>query len=153
MKTKEKLKEKLWYILPEIYDILTASQDLEEARKKLFNFCKDLEWTYREGLRPLHKLDFGITLEAIKVFTNLISKRNEKIAGFSTLQYLWEQVQNELEGHREPSESFLEECRHLFLAMSGKSNIARGWLGPVLEKEGIKMIDFQKLKGREAGKA
>ena len=139
-------------ILPEIYRILTTSENIEEARGELFNFCKELEWDYREGSKTIHSLDFGITLEAIKVFTNLISKRNEKIAGFSTLQFLWELTHNEIEVNKQPTEAFLEECRHLFLAMSGKSNIARGWLGPVLEKEGIKMIDFQKIKGRKAGK-
>ncbi len=153
MEVKEQEKTKLWSIFPEIYELIISSQDMEEARRKLFNFSKELEWEYREGLRPLHKLDYGITLEAIKIFTNLISRRNEEIAGFSTLQYLWQLAHNECEGYPTPSVAFLEECKHLFLAMSGKSNIARGWLGPILEKEGIKMIDFQQIKGREAGKA
>ncbi|MGD9552733.1 MAG: KamA family radical SAM protein [Candidatus Caldatribacteriota bacterium] len=153
MKVKEEQKDQLWSIMPEIFEILSESKNIDEARNKLYNFCKDLEWSYREGLKQLHKLDFGITLEAIKVFVNLISQRNEKIAGFSTLQYLWDIVHNKLEEYHKPSIAFLEECRHLFLAMAGKSNIARGWLGPILEKEGIKMIDFQQIKGREAGKA
>jgi lysine 2,3-aminomutase len=153
MKVKEEQKDQLWSAMPEIFEILSESKDIAEGRNKLYNFCKDLEWSYREGLKPLHKLDFGITLEAIKVFINLISLRNEKIAGFSTLQYLWDLAHNKLDEHHKPSIAFLEECRHLFLAMAGKSNIARGWLGPILEKEGIKMIDFQQIKGREAGKA
>lgn len=140
-------------ILPGMYEILISGVDIEKVRKKLFNFCKELEWEYREGLRTLHKIDFGITLDAIKVFANLISKRNEKMVGFSTLQYLWELANNEIKDCQQVSESFLEECRHLFLAMAGKSNIAQGWLGPILEKEGVKMIDFQMVKGREAGKA
>ncbi|KUK98672.1 MAG: Lysine 2,3-aminomutase [Atribacteria bacterium 34_868] len=153
MKVKEEQKEQLWSIMPEIFEILSESKNIDEARNKLYNFCKDLEWSYREGLKSIHKLDFGITLEAIKVFVNLISLRNEKIAGFSTLQYLWDIVHNKLDEHHKPSIAFLEEFRHLLLAMAGKSNIARGWLGPILEKEGIKMIDFQQIKGREAGKA
>ncbi len=139
--------------LPDMYKILIKGKDIEKVRKKLFNFCKELEWEYREGLRTLHKIDFGITLDAIKVFANLISKRNEKMVGFSTLRYLWELANNEIKDCQQVSESFLEECRHLFLAMAGKSNIAHGWLGPILEKEGINMIDFQMVKGREAGKA
>lgn len=153
MKVKEEQKDQLWSIMPEIFEILSESKNIDEARNKLYNFCKDLEWSYREGLKSIHKLDFGITLEAIKVFVNLISLRNEKIAGFSTLQYLWDIVHNKLDEHHKPSIAFLEEFRHLLLAMAGKSNIARGWLGPILEKEGIKMIDFQQIKGREAGKA
>lgn len=152
MEVQEKLKKQLWSVSPEVYKILLDSKDVEEAREKLFGFCKDLEWTYREGLKLLHELDFGITLEAIKVFTNLISKRNEKIAGFSTLQYLRNLAHNELEEQEGLTDSFLEEIHHLFLAMSGKSNIARGWLGPILEKDGIKMVDFRQIEGRKAGK-
>ena len=165
MKVKNKQKDRLWSIMPEIFEILTDSKDIKEARDKLYHFSKDLEWAYREGMdflttvahlfrvKPLHKLDYGITLEAIKVFTNLISLRNEKIAGFSTLQYLWDLAHDETDRQKQVTVAFIEECRHLFLAMAGKSNIARGWLGPILEKDGAKMIDFQKIKGREAGEA
>lgn len=153
MKIKNGQKDQLWTIMPEIFEILSKSNDIEEARNKLYDFCKDLEWAYREGVRPIHKLDYSITLEAIKVFTNLISLRNEKIAGFSTLESLWELANEGLNSKKQLSEGFMEECSHLFLAMAGKSNIARGWLGPILEKDGIKMIDFQKIKGRDAGEA
>lgn len=149
MQIKEKKKEELWAALPEILEILTNSKDVTEARPRLFDFCKNLEWAYREGEKPLHKLDYSITLEAIKVFTNLISLRNEKIAGFSTLQFLWELANDEIKS--KISEGFIQEIKHLLLAMAGKAHIARGWLGPILEKDGIKMIDFQKIKGREAG--
>ncbi|MFA5562849.1 MAG: KamA family radical SAM protein [Candidatus Caldatribacteriota bacterium] len=151
MQIQEKQINELWAAMPEIREILSESKNEKEARKKLFNYCKDLEWDYREGKKSLHKLDYSTTLEAIKVFTNLISLRNEQIAGFSTLKHLWGLANDNSEV--KVSESFLEEFRHLFLAMAGKANIARGWLGPILEKDGIKMIDFQKIKGREAGKA
>jgi len=151
MQIKDEKKNQLFSAMPEVLEILTDSSDIKEARIRLFNFCKDLEWAYREGEKPLHKLDYSISLEAIKVFTNLISLRNEKIAGFSTLQYLWKLANKESETR--VSEGFIEECKHLFLAMAGKTNMARGWLGPILEKDGIKMIDFQKIKGREAGQA
>jgi len=149
MRIEEKQKGQLWSALPQVLEILTDSKDISEARTRLFDFCKNLEWSYREGQKPLHKLDYSITLEAIRIFTNLISLRNEKIAGFSTLEYLWELANND----SQLSEGFLQEIRHLFLAMAGKANIARGWLGPILEKDGIKLIDFQKIKGRQAGQA
>ncbi len=153
MQIKSKPKEKLWSIMPEVLEILTSSQDIHKARSRLYQFCKELEWAYREKEKPLHKLDYTTTLEAIKVFSNLISSRNEEIAGFSTLKYLWDLANNGLPESSQVSEAFQEEIRHLFLAMAGKANIARGWLGPILEKDGIKMIDFQKIKGREAGEA
>ena len=35
--------------------------------------------------------------------------------------------------------------------MKGKADISSGWLRPLLEKDGIKIVDFAKIKGREAG--
>ncbi len=82
------LIEKLWRENPEIFKLLKECENLEEAREKLFKLSKDLEWKYREGEEVLHKLEYATALEAIKVFNNLISLRNEKIAGFSTLDHL-----------------------------------------------------------------
>jgi len=35
--------------------------------------------------------------------------------------------------------------------MKGKAGISSGWLRPLLEKDGVKIVDFVKIKGREAG--
>jgi len=145
------LIEKLWRENPEIFKLLKKCEDLEEARKKLFKFSKDLEWKYREGKEVLHKLEYATALEAIKVFNNLISLRNEKIAGFSTLNYFWSFAKDNQEIIEEISEGFLEEFIHLFKAMKGKADISSGWLRPLLEKDGVKILDFTKIKGREAG--
>ena len=145
------LIEKLWRENPEIFELLKESEDLQEARQKLFEFSKDLEWKYREGEEKLHKLEYATALEAIKVFNNLISLRNEKITGFSTLDYLWSLAKDNQEISEEVSNSFLEEFIHLFKAMKGKAGISSGWLRPLLEKDGIKIKDFAKIKGKEAG--
>lgn len=145
------LIEKLWRENSEVFILLKECEDLKEARKKLFKFSKDLEWKYREGEEVIHKLEYATALEAIKVFNNLISLRNEKIAGFSTLDYLWSLAKDNQETIEEISEGFLEEFIHLFKAMKGKADISSGWLKPLLEKDGVKIVDFTKIKGREAG--
>lgn len=145
------LIEKLWRENPEIFKLLKKCENLEEARKKLFKFSKDLEWKYREGEEVLHKLEYATALEAIKVFNNFISLRNEKITGFSTLDYLRSLAEDKQEITEEISEGFLEEFIHLFKAMKGKADISSGWLKPLLEKDGVKIVDFTKIKGREAG--
>ncbi|HAJ31768.1 MAG TPA: KamA family radical SAM protein [Candidatus Atribacteria bacterium] len=145
------LIEKLWRENPEIFKLLKESENLEEARQRLFKFSKDLEWKYREGEEVLHKLEYATALEAIKVFNNLISLRNEKIAGFSTLDYLRQVAKENQEIIHEIDEGFLEEVIHLFKAMKGKADISSGWLRPLLEKDGVKITDFAKIKGREAG--
>lgn len=145
------LIEKLWRENPEIFKLLKESENLKEVRQKLFEFCKDLEWKYREGKEELHKLEYATALEAIKVFNNLISFRNEKIAGFSTLGYLWSLAKDNQEITEEVSDGFLEEFFHLFKAMKGKADISSGWMRPLLEKDGVKIADFAQIKGREAG--
>ncbi len=146
------LIEELWKENPKIFRLLKESEDLEKARQSLFKFSKDLEWKYREGEGELHKLDYATALEAIKVFSNFISPRNEKIAGFSTLDYLWSLTKDNKEITEEISEGFLEEFIHLFKAIKGKADTSSGWLSPLLEKDGIKNVNFAKVKGREAGR-
>ena len=148
---KKNLIQKLWKENPKFYKILKESENLKEARKKLFKFSKDLEWKYREGEEELHKLDYATALEAIKVFNNFISPRNEKIAGFSTLDYLWSLTKDNQEITEEISEGFLEEFIHLFKAIKGNADISSGWLRPLLERDGVEIIDFTKIEGRDAG--
>lgn len=153
IKMNKSLIEELWKENPEVFKILKESVDLKEARQKLFEFSKDLEWRYRERKNELHKLEYATALEAIKVFNNLISPRNEEIAGFSTLDYLRLIAKDDQEMFEEISEGFLEEFIHLFKAIKGKADISSGWLRPLLEKDGIKMVDFKKIKGRDAGRS
>lgn len=146
-----KLIEELWSENQDIYKILKGSEDLEEVRQKLFEFSKDLEWKYREGEEELHKLEYATALEAIKVFNNFISPRNEEISGFSTLDFLRQVAKGDQKIAEEISEGFLEEFIHLFKAVKGKAEISSGWLRPLLEKDGVKIADFAEIKGREAG--
>lgn len=138
----------LWQENPEIKEILKESNTVEEARGRLFQFSKDLEWKYRSGDVALPKLEYAQALEAIKVFNNVISPRNEKLSGFSTIQILMDLAKGVSD---DISEGFVEEFLHLFRAMKGRAGVSKGWLGPLLEKDGIKMIDFKKIKGKAAG--
>ena len=147
---KNLIKE-LWKENPEIFRLLKESENLQETRQKLFEFSKDLEWKYREGEEELHKLEYATALEAIKVFNNFISPRNEEISGFSTLDYLRQVAKENQKIIKEIDEGFLEEFIHLFKAMKGKADISSGWMRPLLEKDGVKIVDFSKIKGREAG--
>ncbi len=140
--------ETLWEENPELREVLKESQDVDQARTKLFQFSKDMEWKIRSQEVELPKLDYAQALEALKVFNNIISPRNEKLAGFSTVEYLMNLAKGNSEGI---SEGFVEEFIHLFRAIRGKAGMAKGWLGPILEQDGIKMIDFSKIKGKAAG--
>jgi len=150
---KKNLIQKLWKENPKLYKILKGSENLKEARKKLFKFSKDLEWKHREGEEELHKMEYAAALEAQKVFNDLISLRNEVIVGFSTLDYLWSIAKDNQELTEEIDDGFLEEFIHLFKAMKGNADISSGWLKPLLERNGVEIIDFTKVEGRDAGMA
>jgi lysine 2,3-aminomutase len=147
-----KLFEQIKLESPEIAKILSSSKSLEESRKRLYKYFKDLEWEYRNGLKISHKLEYSAALEAIKVFINYISPWNEKICGFSTLEYLWKLARENKEDNINVSIDYVEEIKHLLRAIEGKAEMAKGWLGPILEKENIKVVDFNKVKGENAGK-
>jgi len=137
---------------PKIANILSKSKSLEEARKELFKYLKDVEWEYRKGIKTSYKLEYSATLESIKVLTNYISPWNEKICGFSTLEFLWKLSKDDKLEAVSVSIDYVEEIKHLLRSIEGKSEIAKGWLGPILEKENIKVVDFNKAKGKNAGK-
>jgi lysine 2,3-aminomutase len=145
--------EDLWENDSAIHRLLQESESLEAGREKLFNYLKDLEWKYRCGQLDGHKLEWATAMEALKVFYNILSPRNEQIAGFETLTYLWRLAREDKTVQDEISPGFIEEFKYLFKAISGRAGLAQGWLGSVLADEGIEAIDFRQIEGRAAGQA
>ncbi|MCD6364072.1 MAG: KamA family radical SAM protein [Synergistetes bacterium] len=139
----------LWKENPEIKEMLSESKTLEEARGKLLRYLKDLEWKYRSGEIELHKLDYAQALESIKALTNIISPRNERLAGFSTLEILRKLGKGELVDDLEPG--FVKEFIYAFRGAKGRANFSKGWIWEKLEEKGAKLVDFSKIKGRAAG--
>ena len=149
----EATDQEFWAQDPIIYQILRESQTLEEGRQALFDYLKGLEWRYRRGEVDLHKLEWATAMEGLKVFTNLISPRNEAIAGFSTLEPLWRLARDEEGGGETLDEGFVEEFSHLFKAINGRAGLSQGWLGSILAAQGIETVDFKAIQGRAAATA
>jgi len=145
--------DKLWEHDRQVYRILQESQDVETGRIALFNYLKDLEWRYRRGEMGVHKLEYAMAIEALRVFSNFISPRNEEIAGFSTLEYLWRLANGSLGSDDELAPGFVEEFKHLLKAINGQAGLSEGWLGPVLADDGVEPVDFSAIEGRAAGVA
>lgn len=143
----------LWKHDRQVYRILQESQDVETGRIALFNYLKSLEWKYRRGEMGVHKLEYATAIEALRVFSNLISPRNEEIAGFSTLEYLWRAASGSLGSDDELAPGFVEEFKHLLKAINGQAGLSEGWLGPVLADDGVEPVDFSAIEGRAAGVA
>ena len=143
----------LWKHDRQVYRILQESQDVETGRIALFNYLKSLEWRHRRGEMTVHKLEYATAIEALRVFSNLISPRNEEIAGFSTLEYLWRAASGSLGSDDELAPGFVEEFKHLLKAINGQAGLSEGWLGPVLADDGVEPVDFSAIEGRAAGVA
>ncbi len=173
----------LWEYDRQVEQLLRQSRELEEARAALFDYLKEIEWNYRQGEVRVHELEWTTAMQALRVLGNLISRRSEKIAGFSTLEVLWQiaregnlpqQIAREdslpQQIAREDSlpqqiaregpdcadslsSGFLEEFRHLFKAIHGRSGIAAGWLNPMLAREGVEPIALEDIVGPAGGLA
>ena len=108
---------KLWSEDPQIYEILRTSATVEDARIRLYDYLNRLEWTYRNGERDIHPLIDSIAVEAIRVFKNIISPRNEAFSGYSALTYLWRLAHDDAKVLEEVDEGFLLEFVHLLRLM------------------------------------
>jgi lysine 2,3-aminomutase len=143
--TSINLEEFLWSEDPEIYRILIESNSVEEARKSLFLYLNKLEWELLEN-RNLHPLVESIAREAIRVFKNILSPKNEKLTGFSALMYLWRLAKYPEQAKFDVDEGFVYEFKHLFKAINGRPDIY-----PAKYAEGLEQVDFSKIHGRAAG--
>jgi len=141
--------ERMWAEAPAIYKILKEAPDLETARKKLYAYLSDWEFKVREGEIDLHPLDHWLAIQAINVFRNILSKRNEKIATFSTLEYLYRLARDDPSVYDEVGMGFIEEFRHLFKAIHGTAKFSMGWLGEKLGGE-EPILKFLRSRGRQA---
>ncbi|MBS1249648.1 MAG: Glutamate 2,3-aminomutase [Chloroflexi bacterium] len=149
-------QDNLWEHDNQVHRILQASGDVEEGRTALVTYLNDLEWEYRsdgkaDGQHPAdkqHPLEYATAIEALRVFRNLLSPRNEEIAEFSTIEHLWQLANGKADNL---SLGFIEEFEHLFKAINGQANFSEGWLGSALADAGVEAVDFATIGGREAG--
>ncbi len=134
----------------EIVQVLLESKSVEEARKRLYDNLNDLELRY--GYSDMKPMDYRIAREAVGVFRNILSPRNERMAGFSTLRLLHDYYHS---GDSEDSgdkagDGFIEEFEHLYIAIYGSTGYPEGWLWPIMKREGLEPVDFSVVKGRKA---
>ncbi len=131
------LARRMWRANPEIYRLLRESHDPEEARWRLYDYLL----TKERGLYILdptyHPLEWTNTRDCIDTMKSIISRRSERLADASSLEHLWQIAQQKPK--IEVKRGFVEEMRHLFLGVIGKSGIYDLSTSP----------DFLKHRGRE----
>ena len=134
--------QRCWDAAPEVFALLKASDNIESAREKIINYLEALDWTYRRDLDNIESWNYIILKEAVRCLKNIISPRNERLAGTSALDYLWQAATN---SDSEVSDDFIDEFMHLFKAIEGHSAVY-----PSKLMMDIEVPDFEKFKGREA---
>ncbi len=135
--------ESLWEEDRTLHDLLAGSEDLEEARDRLYSYLSDLEIELRSGSSDLDRLEMALALSSIDVFKGIISPANEELAGFSTLAILWRAARGEVDP--DVDDGFFEEFVHLIRGINGDARAA--WLG---DRLGEDPFDLLPEEGRRA---
>ncbi len=134
---------KCWDADPEIYRILSASENLEAARDSVVRHLEKLDWVYRRDVdQTIESWKYILIKESVRCMKNMLSHRNERFAKMSSLEFLWTAART---GDAEVSDAFIEEFTHLFKAINGQAEVY-----PPLFMHDIRSPDFDKYKGRVA---
>jgi len=134
--------QKCWHVAPDIYLLLKESINIEFCRQKIMNYLNAAEMAFRNDFYELSNAEFILFKHALLVLKNVFSKRYERIADTSPLEYLWKASRN---GDSEVTDDFIDEFEHLFRAIKGHTHVYPSHL-----MEGSVSPDFQKYSGREA---
>ncbi|NUM36842.1 MAG: KamA family radical SAM protein [Candidatus Brocadiae bacterium] len=120
-------KQKLWKILdisPEFKKVLCARYPTKEKREKINEFLSQKYDANLEEDLKIHSLEWIITRDAVKMMRQIFSHRSANLSKFDFLNYLDVILGFKKANHLVcPSEGFLEEVKHLLLALEGKTKI------------------------------
>jgi lysine 2,3-aminomutase len=135
--------EECWDAAPDLHMLLKESKTLESARNKVARYTEAREWTYSCDVGEIETWDYVLFKEAMHTLRNIISPRNERIAGTSALENLWNAALN---GDADVSEDFIDEFVHFFKALKLKADVY-----PSRLMDGISIPKFDEYEGRVAG--
>jgi lysine 2,3-aminomutase len=133
---------KCWDVAPEVYLLLKECTSIEASRQNIMNYLNATEMSFRNDFYELSNSEYIILRYALRVLKNFFSKRYERMAETSPIEYLWKAVRN---GESEVTEDFIDEFEHLFRALKGYT-----WVYPSHLMEGLVSPDYDKYEGREA---
>ncbi|MZP30381.1 KamA family radical SAM protein [Heliobacterium undosum] len=112
--------ERFWGENLIFFELLCHSRTLDEARERAFNYLVDFERKILHSRAPVAPAERALSRKAIQVLKNTFARRNEELTHESALKVLFQLAHGETVA---ASEAFVEEMRHLFLAMKEKSGL------------------------------
>ncbi len=132
----------LWDISPQLFQLLSSSEQLEQARTRLMEYLDQVRASMLDSSEKFPDWDFLVRRDARRVLRAMFSLRNERLTGNSPLKHLWKAAR---ETDADVDDDFITEFKHLFRALEGNAGIYPGDL-----IRGIEEADFDTLRGREA---
>ncbi|MBC2696627.1 MAG: KamA family radical SAM protein [Desulfobacteraceae bacterium] len=124
---KESIRNRLDKILneaPVLKEIIFSSDPIDIKRKKINKFLADMLMATFDDDPAIPPLEWILTRDAIRVFRNILSTRNESLTGFSLLQYINDLLHKEsFEQIQMPSSGFFAELDHLIRGITGKTGV------------------------------
>ena len=142
---RERIRNKLLKILdiaPDLKEILLSPGSIDKKRGKARKFLSiKLHATFDDD-PPIHPLEWVLTRNAVRVFRSILSKRSERLAGYSFLQYIDDLIHDrKLDGRQKPGSGFFAELEPLLKGVMGRTGVYEE-----------KMPAFLKYSGRKAAK-
>jgi lysine 2,3-aminomutase len=126
-------------IVPGLTAILQSDTTLVKKRRQIRSLLSDILLKTFEDDPSIPPLEWILTRNAVTVFRNILSRRNERLAGFSLLRYLDLLVNGkDLGEHPPPRTGFLREIEHLLLAVAGRSELYTDTVPTFLKHTGRK---------------
>lgn len=109
---------------PELFDLLVSGRGIEEVRTRLFDHLSRMEFSYHAPSWQIDALERVNALYCIQVLKNLVSARNEKVSGCSTLSEMTRIVQGQsLEAK---DRALFLDFYHIVKGAVGRSGLAAG---------------------------
>ena len=137
---KERIKKRLHKILdiaPALKEIMVSQDPVDIKREKIRTFLSKMLVATFEDNPLIPPLEWIMTRDAINVFRNILSKRNERLAGYSFLEHMNDLLHKEdLRDIEMPASGFLAELEHLLKGTMGKTGIYSDKIPAFLKHEG-----------------
>jgi len=111
-------------IAPPIKIIFMSKHTVDQKRKKIRDFLTKL-FIDTFGADPnIPPMAYVLNRDAITTFRKILMKKNEKLSGFSFIEYINDLIHNpEKKGLEKPDPGFFAELEHLLKGIMGKTGI------------------------------
>ncbi len=135
----QKKLNKILDIAPVLKQILNSKRNVDVKRKQIRAFLSNILSLIFDTNPGMHSLEWLSTRDTIHVFENIISKRNEQLAGFSFLQYADDLLhKDDIQDTKPPNPGFFAEVEYMLKGIMGKAGLYPETAPAFAKYEGLK---------------